>query len=70
MYRGDLHGVCVKHLSQVTYADFAVFTVLDALKTRLPEICDHFPNLKIMCDSVSSLPAIQKWLESRPQTPF
>lgn len=53
---------------QLTYADFAVFTAIDVLKLKMPDICKQLPSLATLCNSVSSLPAIQKWLETRPKT--
>ena len=55
--------------NQVTYADFAIFALLDILKDHVPNITTMCPALNKTYQAVSQLSNIAKWLASRPQTP-
>jgi hypothetical protein len=52
----------------VTYADFAITVLLDALAAYKPEIPTAFKALSKLKQSVEQLPNIQKWMSSRPDT--
>ena len=71
IYRGG------KHFSGagLTWADLAVFHVLDSMEDRLNEQDEHlnmeaFPRMKELEVMVRGLPNIKKWLGTRPKTPF
>merc|ERR1712123_94955 len=66
-----------KHFSGagLTWADLAVFHVLDSMEDRLNEQEEHlnmdsFPRMKELEVMVRGLPNIKKWLATRPKTPF
>jgi len=60
--------------SSLTWADLAVFNLLDSIKNHLGQggecPCDQYPNLKKLKENVEKTPRIAKWLETRPKTPF
>ena len=55
---------------KVTYADFAVYVLLEALEADSPSLLDNFPSLNKLKNSVQKLPNIDKWLKKRPVTPY
>jgi len=59
----------------VSWADLAVFHVLDSMVDRLTDQGETlnmgpFPMMKGLETMVRGLPHIKKWLETRPDTPF
>ena len=56
--------------TQVTYADLAIFVLLETLAMHEPSILGKFPTLSKLKTSVEQLPAIEKWIKSRPDTKF
>ena len=66
-----------KHFSGagLTWADLAVFHVLDSMADRLEDQGETlnmvpFPNMRDLEAMVRALPNIKKWLDTRPVTPF
>ena len=55
---------------KVTYADFAVYVLLETLEADSPSLLDNFPSLNKLKNSVQKLPNIDKWLKNRPVTPY
>lgn len=55
---------------QITYADLAICVVLETLCQKQPALIDSFPTLKKLKTTVEQLPAIDKWIKIRPQTPY
>ena len=55
---------------KVTYADFAVYVLLETLEADSPSLLDNFPSLNKLKNSVQKLPNIDKWLKKRPVTPY
>ena len=52
----------------MTYADFAVYVLMDVLKDHVEGILEKFPSLKKIFTAVGEQPNIQKWLAARPVT--
>jgi len=52
----------------ITLADLAVFTVLDTLFTKIPDIKTKAPKLGALVDRVASQQRIAAWLAKRPVT--
>ena len=60
--------VCVCLSVQVTYADFAVYMLMEhGVKIGLP-VADDYPTLAKLKESVENIPSIAKWLKERPVT--
>jgi len=62
-----------KHFAggELSWADLAVFNLIDNMKGRLGEVkMEQYPSLDQLTLMVRSLPNIAKWLEERPVTPF
>ena len=55
---------------KVTYADFAVYVLLETLEADSPSLLDNFPSLNKLKNSVQKLPNIDKWIKNRPLTPY
>lgn len=53
---------------QMTYADFAMFALVDVLNDQLSEMVTKYPHLLKLYETVKSQPNIAKWLASRPTT--
>lgn len=68
------YSSCIKmllsHAPQVTYADLSVAVLLEMLAKNHPAILDSLPTLAKLKISVEQLPAIDKWIKSRPETPY
>ncbi len=60
----------LSHAPQVTYADLSVAVLLEMLAKNHPAILDSLPTLAKLKISVEQLPAIDKWIKSRPETPY
>lgn len=56
--------------ANVTYADLALYIVLQFDKRLIPTVLDSYPALKKLHDSVEALPNIAKWLKERPPQPM
>ena len=56
--------------NKVTYADLALYNILDYVKQAPGNVLDNFPAVKKNADAVAALPNIAKWLKERPETPF
>ena len=62
-----------KHFAggELSWADLAVFNLIDDMKGRLGEVkMEQYPGLDQLTLMVKGLPNIAKWLEERPVTPF
>ena len=56
---------------ELTWADLAVFNVIDNMNGRLADFnIEDYPNLENLTVMVRDLPNIKKWLQERPVTPF
>ena len=56
---------------ELTWADLAVFNVIDNMNGRLAVFnIEEYPNLDKLTVMVRELPNISKWLQERPDTPF
>ena len=56
---------------ELTWADLAVFNVIDNMDGRLADFnIGDYPNLDNLTARVRDLPNINKWLQERPVTPF
>ena len=56
---------------ELTWADLAVFNVIDNMNGRLADFnIEEYPNLDKLTVMVRELPNISKWLQERPDTPF
>ena len=53
--------------SKVTYADLALYNILDWVKD-IPNIFDKYPGIQKMRKSVEELPNVAKWIATRPKT--
>ena len=51
----------------VTYADFAVFTILDLVRLVEPGVVSQHNNLAAWMGRVEQLPGVKQYLESRPR---
>ena len=56
--------------SKVTYADFALHSVMSWVKMGGAEVLDAFPAIKANLEAVEALPNIKKWIEERPVSQF
>ena len=54
----------------MTYADFAVYVLLEPAVSDTPTLLDRFPTLAKLKTSVEQLPNIAKWLKERPESPY
>ena len=61
---GYIHG------NKVTYADLAIFVVVEFVEQMFPAAMDKFPALKKLSASVGKLPKISEWLQKRPTSQF
>ena len=62
-----------KHFAggELSWADLAVFNLIDNMKGRLGEVkMEQYPGLDQLTLMVRSLPNIAKWLEERPVTQY
>ena len=53
---------------QVTYADMAVYVLMECLVTQAPNILGTFPWISKLMEGVEKLEAIRAWIQSRPET--
>ncbi len=65
-----VHFSAVDPHVQVTYGDFAVCVLLEALQSDTPTLLDHFPRLAKLKGSVEVLPNVRRWISERPQTDY
>ncbi|KHJ90471.1 glutathione S-transferase protein [Oesophagostomum dentatum] len=54
----------------LTFADLYLAECSSEFAKKIPETYDGFSKVKAHADLVRSIPALQKWLEIRPQTSF
>ena len=54
---------------QVTYADFAVYVLIECILPDAPNLLDHFPHLSKLMETVEGLDKIKEWIQTRPETP-
>ena len=54
----------------LTYADLALFWILEWLKDRHDSIFPHFPLLKAHNHMVATIPSLAQHIATRPVTPF
>ena len=63
---------CLSIPLQLTYADFALATMIGGIATsaRFGASVDKFPKIRAHQQAVESLPNIKQWIEKRPQTEY
>ncbi|KHJ85156.1 glutathione S-transferase protein [Oesophagostomum dentatum] len=55
---------------KVTWVDLLISEHMADMSARIPEFLDGFPEVKAHMEKVRSIPALKKWIETRPDTPF
>jgi hypothetical protein len=54
----------------VTWADLAYYHFFSFVTERFPDALKEAPHFKGLLEKVGAIPAIKKWVESRPVTPL
>ncbi|KIH45135.1 glutathione S-transferase protein [Ancylostoma duodenale] len=54
----------------LTFADLYVAEISAEFDKRFSKIYDGFPEVKAHAEEVRSIPALKKWIETRPETKF
>lgn len=55
---------------QLTWIDLCFSTYASILDGESKNVFDKFPTLQKLIETVHKLPAIEKWIKQRPETPF
>lgn len=55
---------------KLSWADLAVYQMIDWMKDVRADMLDEFPGMKKLKASVEALPNIAKWIQERPKTPW
>uniref|UniRef100_A0A0N5AQ31 glutathione transferase n=1 Tax=Syphacia muris TaxID=451379 RepID=A0A0N5AQ31_9BILA len=75
-YFGYLRGLLIKsdgtHLvgKTLTWADIVIADNLHSITIIIPTLFDGQPEIKKYVDGILQIPAIKKYIEERPETPF
>ncbi|CAJ0564184.1 unnamed protein product, partial [Mesorhabditis spiculigera] len=56
--------------SKLSYADLLLAEHVSTFQEFLPHNWDKYPELLAHRDRIQAIPALKKWLETRPKTPF
>ncbi|KHJ81993.1 glutathione S-transferase protein [Oesophagostomum dentatum] len=54
----------------LTFADLYLAEASSEFAKKIPTLYDGFPEIKAHAEKVRSIPALKKWIETRPQTKF
>nr|AGA61750.1 glutathione S-transferase 2 [Ancylostoma duodenale] len=55
---------------ELTYADLILAEHIHTMRSVFPEYTKGFPEIEEHYEKVTSVPALKKWMETRPQTNF